>query len=111
MTTVKSIVIHMRTVYIYIYEYDSKISTGNNIFIKYITKLLRLVLLPCYRMMKSVTFSKKSGAATKGFESCEFWFQVAFFNRAYPENTTFEPHLPRHLKFHTFDNLHTTKKC
>ena len=30
--------------------------------------------------MKSVTFSKRSGAATKGFESCEFWFQVAFFN-------------------------------
>ena len=48
--------------------------------IKYITKLLRLVLLPCYRMMKSGTFSKRSGAATKGFESCEFWFQVAFFN-------------------------------
>ena len=47
---------------------------------KYITKLLRLVLLPCYRMMKSDTFSKRSGAATKGFESCEFWFQVAFFN-------------------------------
>ena len=31
-------------------------------------------------MMKSGTFSKMSGAATKGFESCEFWFQVAFFN-------------------------------
>ena len=31
-------------------------------------------------MMKSGTFSKRSGAATKGFESCEFWFQVAFFN-------------------------------
>ena len=31
-------------------------------------------------MMKSGTFSKKSGAATKGVESCEFWFQVAFFN-------------------------------
>ena len=30
--------------------------------------------------MKSGTFSKRSGAATKGFESCEFWFQVAFFN-------------------------------
>ena len=43
---------------------------------KYITKLL----LPCYRRMKSGTFSKRSGAATKGFESCEFWFQVAFFN-------------------------------
>ena len=38
------------------------------------------VLLPCYRMMKSGTFFKRSGAATKGFESCEFWFQVAFFN-------------------------------
>ena len=48
--------------------------------IKYITKLLRLELLPCYRMMKSGTFSKRSGAATKGFESCEFWFQAAFFN-------------------------------
>ena len=47
---------------------------------KYITKLLRLVLLPRYRMMKSGTFSKISGAATKGFDSCEFWFQVAFFN-------------------------------
>ena len=31
-------------------------------------------------MMKSGTFSKRSGAATKGFESCEFWFQVTFFN-------------------------------
>ena len=31
-------------------------------------------------MMKSGTFSKKSGAAAKGFESCEFCFQVAFFN-------------------------------
>ena len=31
-------------------------------------------------MMKSGTFSKRSGAATKGFKSCEFWFQVAFFN-------------------------------
>ena len=30
--------------------------------------------------MKSGTFSKRSGAATKGFKSCEFWFQVAFFN-------------------------------
>ena len=31
-------------------------------------------------MMKSGTFSKRSGAATKGFESCELWFQVAFLN-------------------------------
>ena len=31
-------------------------------------------------MMKSGTFPKRSGAATKGFESCEFWFHVAFFN-------------------------------
>ena len=31
-------------------------------------------------MMKSDTFSKRSGAATKEFESCEFWFQAAFFN-------------------------------
>ena len=31
-------------------------------------------------MLKSGTFSKRSGAATKGFESCEFKFQVAFFN-------------------------------
>ena len=31
-------------------------------------------------MMKSGAFSKRSGAATKGFESSEFWFQVAFFN-------------------------------
>ena len=31
-------------------------------------------------MMKSGTFSKRPGAATKGLESCEFWFQVAFFN-------------------------------
>ena len=31
-------------------------------------------------MMKSGTFSKRSGAAKKGFKSCEFWFQVAFFN-------------------------------
>ena len=45
-----------------------------------ITKLLQLVLLPCYRIMNSGTFPKRSGPATKGFESCEFWFQVAFFN-------------------------------
>ena len=31
-------------------------------------------------MMKSGAFSKRSGAASKGFGSCEFWFQVAFFN-------------------------------
>ena len=31
-------------------------------------------------MMESGTFSKRSGSATKGFESCELWFQVAFFN-------------------------------
>ena len=31
-------------------------------------------------MMKSGTFSKRAGAATKEFESSEFWFQVAFFN-------------------------------
>ena len=30
--------------------------------------------------MKSGTFSKISGAANKGFEPCEFWFQEAFFN-------------------------------
>ena len=30
-------------------------------------------------MVKSGTFPKRSRAATKGFESCEFWFQVAFF--------------------------------
>ena len=30
--------------------------------------------------MESGTFSKRSGAATKGFESCELWFEVAFFN-------------------------------
>ena len=29
-------------------------------------------------MMKSGTFSKRSEAATKGLESCEFWFQAAF---------------------------------
>ena len=46
---------------------------------KYISKLLRLVLLPCYRMMKSGTFSKRPGSATKGFGFCEFWFQIALF--------------------------------
>ena len=30
--------------------------------------------------MKSGSFSKISGAATKGIESCEFLFQVAFSN-------------------------------
>ena len=38
------------------------------------------IVLPCYRMTESGTCSKRSGAATKGLESCEFWFQVAFFN-------------------------------
>ena len=32
-------------------------------------------------------------------------------NRAYPENTNFETSVPRNLKFHTFGDLHTTKKC
>ena len=77
MTTVKCIVIHVRTICIHIYVSKQK---HNHICIKYITKLLRLVLLQCYRMVKSGTFSKRSGAATKEFESCEFWFQVAFFN-------------------------------
>ena len=31
-------------------------------------------------MMKSDTFSKRSGAATKGFECFEFWFHVGGFN-------------------------------
>ena len=74
MTTVKGIVIHVNTI-IYIYVFKNK---HRHICIKYITKLLQLVLLPCYRMMKSGTFSKRSGATKKGFESCEFWFQVAF---------------------------------
>ena len=33
-------------------------------------------LLPCYRMMKQGNVSKRS----KGFEFCEFWFQLAFYN-------------------------------
>ena len=33
------------------------------------------------------------------------------FNRAYPENTNFETFVPRSLKFHTFGDLHITKKC
>ena len=37
---------------------------------------VRLTAMP--KMMKSGTFSKRSGAATKGFEYCEFWFQMAF---------------------------------
>ena len=32
-------------------------------------------------------------------------------NRAYPENTNFETFVARNLKFHTFGDLHTTKKC
>ena len=32
-------------------------------------------------------------------------------NRAYPENTNFETFVPRNLKFQTFGDLHTTKKC
>ena len=31
--------------------------------------------------------------------------------RAYPVNTNFETREPRNLKFHTFGDLHTTKKC
>ena len=77
MTTVKCIVIHVHTVCIYIYVSKNE---HRHICIKYITKLLRLVLLPRYRMMKNGTFPNRSGAATKGFESCGFWFQVAFFN-------------------------------
>ena len=77
MTTVRCIVIHVRSVCFYIFVSKNKY---RHICIKYITKLLRLVILPCYRMTKSGTFSKRSGAATKGFESCEFWIQVAFLN-------------------------------
>ena len=32
-------------------------------------------------------------------------------NRAYPENTNFDTFVPRNLKFHTFADLHITKKC
>ena len=64
-----NVVVHMHTVCIYSY-----------IYIKYITKILRLVLHTYYRMMKSGTFSKRSGAATKGFKICEFWFQMVYFN-------------------------------
>ena len=58
MTTVGCIVIHVRTVCIYIYVSKNKY---RHICIKYITKLLRLGLLPCYRMTKSGTFSKRCG--------------------------------------------------
>ena len=30
-------------------------------------------------MMKTVNFTKRLEAATKGFESCEFWFEMLFF--------------------------------
>ena len=60
--------------YLYLCSYNKH----RHICIKYVTKLFRLVLLPCYRTVKSGTFSKRSGAATKGFEPCEFWFPVAF---------------------------------
>ena len=29
----------------------------------------------------------------------------------HPENTNFGIFVPRNLKFHTFDDLHKTKKC
>ena len=38
-------------------------------------------------------------------------FLMMLLNRAYPENTKFETFVPRNLKFHTFGDLHTTKKC
>ena len=42
--------------------------------------LLRQSLLPCYRRIKTANFTKRLKAATKGFESSEFRFQVVFFN-------------------------------
>ena len=68
MTTDKCLVVHVRTVCIY--SYTSEIS--RYIYTQYITKLLRLVLHPYYRRIKSGTFSKRSGADTNGFEFCEF---------------------------------------
>ena len=50
------------------------------IFTDNIPKLLRLHLLPCYRMVKIGIFSKRSGAATKEFQFCYFLFQLAFFS-------------------------------
>ena len=33
-------------------------------------------------MMKTVTFTKRFAAATKGFQSCEFWFEMGRKNIA-----------------------------
>ena len=47
--------------------------------------------------------------------SCEFYFLAIKsrngLNRAYLENTNFKTFVPRNLKFYTFGDLHTTKKC
>ena len=47
--------------------------------------------------------------------SCEFYFLAIKsqngLNRAYPESTNFKTFVPRNLKFYTFGDLHTTKKC
>ena len=56
----------------------------NNTPISYIGKSLPLFVAPTVLLVlknnDKGTFSKRSGAAIKGFESCGFWFQMGFFN-------------------------------
>ena len=48
----------------------------SQICIVYITQLLLLFLLPCFRIKRSITFPKRLGAATKEFKGREFWYQI-----------------------------------
>ena len=40
-----------------------------------------------------------------------FVYSLVIINRAYQEYTNLETFVSRNLKFHTFGDLHTTKKC
>ena len=52
----------------------------SNLHCIYITQLLLLFLLPCYRIKRSSTFHKRLGAVIKEFKGREVWFQIAFFS-------------------------------
>ena len=47
---------------------------------KVYNKAITVSFTPMLYNKNSGTFCKRSGAATKGFEPCEFWFQMGSFN-------------------------------
>ena len=46
----------------------------------YLAGLLKILLLPCNRMLKNVNFNKRLDAATKDFEICKFQFHIVLLD-------------------------------